>query len=585
MGRIADAALAGLASGPADPEGLAELLARAGATRAKDPSAALRRAIRDDARFVILADGRLASVAQLLADVVLAVRVPGEARMRGALDTDGDLAPFAALGATRAELPEDVRAGDLVLVRLANPRTGRLAVDRLVGTPADASAEYVLITAARHRLTGAGDRGVRLAAIMCDVAAADPDAYRVPARPVADVLEDAGLEIHLGWVASAGTQWGVATERVVAALERAVSDALAADRPVAAADLQDRLLGLLRMHFPERVPDARRRLARVLARAGRIADGLDVLTGAFGFDDPEDRYEACLLSIRLGDLVSARRWAEEGLARVTVPAHADVAICLDDIAGDLDAHATYRDVVEWMPDPGDRIARAPELAARLVAPRRSYLVAALVEQCFGDLDEMDALALVAAFGRLGSAGREVCLAVGAVLDGAVGAAARRAAGPGRHTRRAAVQGLVEAGPVGAWLMEATAPGAQQHLLIAVAKESGRWAPLVVVVERAGPDVAVRDAFFLNDLAEERFRRELVRPIAELDLALHEMPVDRACAVLESGLARSAERGHILPALTYQPVATRIRTLVLGPAEPAVRPPDPRPRTESDRTAP
>lgn len=589
MGRIADAALDRLASGPTDPEALAAALARSGATRAKDPAAALRRAVRDDARFVILADGRLASVAQLLADIVLNVRVSDAAHLRGWLDTDGDLAPFAALGATRAILPVEVQAGDMVLVRLADHRTGRLVADRAAGPLADAAAERILITAARHRLAGAEDRGVRLAAIVCDVAAADPDAYRGPARPLSDALGDAGLEIHLGWVASAGTSWGVASEREVAALERAVSDELAADRPVAAAELQERLLGVLRMHFPERVPDARRRLARVLARAGRVGDGLAVLTAAFGFGDPEDRYEACLLAIRLGDVVSARRWAEEGLARIEVPAHADVALCLDDIAGDLDAHATYQSVVAWLPPPSERLAAASELAGRLVSPRRSYLVGALIEQCFADLDDVDASALIAAFQRLGSAGREVCLAAASVLEGAPADAARRAAGPGRHARRAAVQGLVSAAPVGAWVTAPGDPGAQQHLLIAVAKEAGRWSPLIVVVDHPGPELVVRDAFFLNDLAEERFRRELLRPITELGLPLHELPVTRACTLLEAGLARAAARGHVLPALEYQPVAARIRTLVLGTdtplADPAVAEADRRTQTGTDRAAP
>ena len=589
MGRIADAALDRLASGPADPEALAVALARSGATRAKDPATALRRVIRDDSRFVILPDGRLASVAQLLAGIVLTVRVSEAAHLRGWLDTDGDLAPFATLGATRAILPVEVQKGELVLVRLADHRDGRLAVDRAAGPLADAAAERVLITAARHRLAGAGDRGVRLAAVACDVAAADPDAYRGPARPLSDALGDAGLEIHLGWVAPAGTRWGVASEREVAALERAVSDELAADRPVAAAELQDRLLSLLRMHFPERVPDARRRLARVLARGGRVGDGLSVLTAAFGFGDPEDRYEACLLAIRLGDVVSARRWAEEGLARIEVPAHADVALCLDDIAGDLDAHATYQSVVAWLPPPSERVAAAPELAIRMVSPRRSYLVGALIEQCFADLDEIDAIALITTFRRLGSAGREVCLAVASVLEGAPAQAARHAAGPGRHARRAAVQGLVSAAPVAAWV---TAPGdsaAQQHMLVAVAKEAGRWSPLIVAIDHPGPELIVRDAFFLNDLSEERFRRELLRPITELGLPLHELPVTRACTLLGAGLERAAARGHVLPALEYQPVAARIRTLVLGPDVPDAPPHAPeadrRTQTGTDRTSP
>ncbi len=586
MGRIADAALTRLATGPADAEGLAGTLACAGVTRAKDPSAALRRAIRDDQRFVVLDDGRLASVAQLLSDVVLTVCISEAAHLRGALDTDGDLAPFADLGATRAVLPLEIQPGDCALVRVADVATGRLEAVRAPSHLPPADDEPALVAAALRRISDAGGRGVRMAAVLCDVAVTHPDAYHVPARPISDALVDAGLEIHLGWVAPVGTRWGVASEREVADLERAVSDHLASDRPSDAAAVQDRLVTLLRMQFPERVPDARRRLARVLARAGRVADGLSVLTGAFGFEDPEDRYEACLLAIRLGDLVSARRWAEEGLARVQEPGQAEVGGCLEDLAGDLDAQATYRTVQEWLPAPDDRIAAAPELAERLVAPRRSYLIGALIEQCFGDLDDPDGVALIGAFHRLGPSGWDVCLAAASVLVGTVADAARQATGAGRHARRSWVQGLLSATPVAAWVTSPAAESDQQHLIIGVAKEAGRWSPLVAVFAGPGDDPGVRDAFFLNDLAEARFRRELLRPIIELGLPLREVPIARAAAMLRAGLARASHDRHVLPAEEYQPVISRIRTLVLDAVPESPLPPaaDPHTQTGTDRTS-
>ena len=63
------------------------------------------------------------------------------------------------------------------------------------------------------------------------------------------------------------------------------------DRALDAARAQDRVVTLVRRHLPERAPEARRRLARVLARAGRPEHGLAVLTGAMRFRDPEDSYE------------------------------------------------------------------------------------------------------------------------------------------------------------------------------------------------------------------------------------------------------------------------------------------------------
>jgi hypothetical protein len=321
-------------------------------------------------------------------------------------------------------------------------------------------------------------------------------------------------------------------------------------------------VSLLRRHLPERVPAARRRLARVLARAGRTQDGLAVLTGAFGFDDPEDRYEACLLAIRLGDAVGARRWAEEGLARADGPGTAEVAACLDDLAGDLDAQAAYRDAQEWLPEISGRVGVAERLASQLLAPHRSYLVGSLVEQAFRDLDEERAQVIVAELGQLGDAGRDACLACAAVLDGPVAQAARRAAGAAHDATRPWVQGLVTAAPVDAWVTSPGTDAGQQHLIIAVAKEEGRWAPLIVVIDYSELEGAARDAFFLNDLAEPRFRRELLRPITELGLPLRQIPVDEAVTLLTDALAQTRARGWVLRALEYQPVLARIGRLVV-----------------------
>ena len=566
MSRIAEAALARLEDAPATLDDLAADLARSGVTRAKRPVAAVRAALRHDPRVVVLGDGRLASIARALDGVVLTARVSVNEHLRAAIDVDGDLAPFASSATTRAALPTEIRPGDHVQARLLEGWPGRIDLTRAPSRLACSDAERALVTAVRARLTrvrhGSSEGRVRLRDALCDVTAVDADAFRRPARPISDALRDAGFEVHLGWVAPVGTRWGALTELEIDALERGVADHLAADRPVEAAELQDRLVSLLRRHMPERVPEARRRLARVLARAGRARDGLSVLTGAFGFGDPEDRYEACLLAIRLGEVVAARRWAEEGLARIDAPEHAEVGACLDDLAGDLDAQATYRGVQEWLPAPVDRVLAASRLASRLVAPHRSYLVGALVEHTFADLDEANALMLIAEMNRLGAAGRDACLACAAVLEGPAGDAARRAVAGARSARRPWVQGLVAAAPVEAWMTSPTSDSAEHHLIIAIAKESGRWAPLIVVIDRRELDGAVRDAFFLNDLAEPRFRRELLRPIAELGLALRPVVVDQAVVILADALQRTQEIGRALPALEYQPVVARLRQFVL-----------------------
>ncbi len=97
MGRIADSALDLLADGPLDADRLGAALAASGATRSRDPAAAVRRAIRDDPRVLQIADGRFASVAQALAGVSLATVVTDDDVAAGQLDIEPDLAVLAVL--------------------------------------------------------------------------------------------------------------------------------------------------------------------------------------------------------------------------------------------------------------------------------------------------------------------------------------------------------------------------------------------------------------------------------------------------------------------------------------------------------
>ena len=395
MGRIAEAALARLGDAPATLDDLAADLARAGVTRARNPAAAVRRALRADPRVVVLGDGRLASIAKALEGVVLTSLVSVNEHCAG------PSTPMATWRRSRRSARRarccrvDIRPGDL-----RPGAVGRAAAGRIEAAPAPshlerADAEPALVAAVRGRLAHVGSaapeaRRIRLADALCDVTAADPAAFRRPGRPLSDVLRDAGFEVHLGWVAPVGTRWGALTELEIDALERGVADHLAADRPVEAAELQDRVVSLLRRHLPERVPEARRRLARVLARAGRARDGLSVLTGAFGFGDPEDRYEACLLAIRLGDVVAGaplgRRGARLRATRPSRPRWRRVWTIWRAIWMRRRPTARSR---SGCPQPLDRVPAASRLATRLVAPHRSYLVGALVEQTFADLDEAE----------------------------------------------------------------------------------------------------------------------------------------------------------------------------------------------------
>src|SRR5450631_1857482 len=223
MGRIADAAVARLDNAPATLDDLAGHLARAGATRAKNPVAAVRTALRTDKRVVTLGDGRLASRAQALNRVVLTSQVSVTEHMRGAADIDGDFAPLTVLGVSGAVLPTDIRPGDYVVARVADGVTGRIDLERAPSHLEHAAAEPSLVTAVRRRLADSGssphdESRVRLADALCDVTAIDAAAFRRAGRPLSDVLRDAGFEVHLGWVAPIGTRWGALTELEIEAL-------------------------------------------------------------------------------------------------------------------------------------------------------------------------------------------------------------------------------------------------------------------------------------------------------------------------------------------------------------------------------
>jgi hypothetical protein len=565
MGRIADAVLALLADGPAAPADLGASLARGGVTAARDPAAAVRRATRDDPRIIQIADGRLASVAGALAGLDLATVVTAEAVAAGAVEVEPDLAPLAMIGLGPAvALPAGVAAGEAIAVRLDDAERRRVSVRRLDGLSARAADEAALVGAVAERLARwaperpwAAPPVTHLATVAASVAAADVGALRAAGRPLSQVLAEAGYEVHLGWVGPRGTAWASLTEEEVAALEADAQELLAEERPDEAALVQGRLLDVLRRHLPERVAPARRRLARTLARAGRPEAALDVLRAAFA-DDPEDWYEAAVIAIRAGDEVSGRRWSEAGLARCAEPGAAEVAECLADIAGDLDAQAAFLRLRSGLAAPGDedgveRIARA------VAGPSRSYLVEAMAEEVLGAVAPRDVPALLDALGRAGDAGREARIALAAVLPhGALPAE------PAARPRLEAVRGLVEARPAGAWSTSPADAPDQQQLVIAVAKEGGRVAPLVALIDHDELGGGVKDAFFLPDMAAPRLRREIFAPMEEVGLPSAEAGLDAAIATLRAGLETSARIGWALPSQRRQPLLERAERWVLRP---------------------
>ncbi|HET6691821.1 MAG TPA: hypothetical protein VFG74_13255, partial [Miltoncostaeaceae bacterium] len=121
MGRIAESALGLLAAGPRTAESLGDALRAAGVTRARDPGAAVRRALAGDPRVLRLPDGRLAGIAHALRGVALTVTVGDADVAAGELPVQPDLAPLDLIGLGPAlPLPDGVAAGDALVVRIVD---------------------------------------------------------------------------------------------------------------------------------------------------------------------------------------------------------------------------------------------------------------------------------------------------------------------------------------------------------------------------------------------------------------------------------------------------------------------------------
>lgn len=574
MGRIADSALVLLADGPLDADRLGEALAATGATRSRDPAGAVRRAIRDDPRVIQIADGRFASIAQALSGVCLTTVVTADEVAAGELDVDPHLAVLSLLdvGPT-LPLPSGAVAGDPVVVTIEDAVARRIAAARAAAPDPRPADEAAIVAAVAERL-GRWDPEhpdlappiTHLATVTAGLAAASPDLLRAPGRPLGTVLEEAGYETHLGWIGQAGSQWSSLTEEEVDALECDVIDLLAAERTAEAALAQGRLLTVLRRHVPERAPAARRRLARILGRAGRLDQALAHLRAAFPQGDPEDWYEASLIAYRLGDERSARRWVEEGLAHADGPERAEVAACLTDIGDDLDAQDAFLRARSLLDD-GEALfdEDGPEVIARtIVGLRRSYLIEALIEEILGALPANEVGGLLGALADAGEVGREACRAFAAILSPGPDRATAQAIVGAVPPRIPAVAGLSDARPAAAWATSPLDAPDQQQVVITVAKERGRVSPLVVLIDLDQLGGGVKDAFFLPDVIEPRLRRELFAPMEEMGLPSAPVDLHEAIALVQVALGRTAAAGWRIPSLQHQPVLDRIERWLLRP---------------------
>jgi hypothetical protein len=402
-----------------------------------------------------------------------------------------------------------------------------------------------------------------LATVALAVAADRPDLLREPGRPLCEMLAAGGYECHLGWVGYAGADWDLLTEDEALALEAEVRRLLLSERPAEAAAVQERLLGVLRRHMPRRMPPARRALARSLARAGRPDDALLALVSS-GSDDPEDWYEAAVIACRIGDEVRARRWVESGLARIADEDHADAALCLSDIGGDLDAQAGFLRSREVLGDVEPDAEGAELIAGEVARIGRSYLLEVLMEDLLALFSPSDIAVLVDRLGECGDRGRDVCLALAAVAPEPLARRARSSVGRDAVPRSGVVAGLVDAHAVAAWSTLFEDAPDQRQLIVTIGKEEGRISALIVLIDFEDLGGAVKDGFFLPDMAEERLAREVIAPMEELGLRCRPISLADAVSLISEGLSVTHEIGWELPSLTSQPVLDRIERQVLHP---------------------
>ena len=241
---IADAAARALASRRAlSPEELGQLIAGAGLTRSASPTRAVSRALHDDPRFHRLADGRWVVLEHLLSGATLTHRLTDRERAGAAVALVPDLALLGTFAWRGLWLPDgtplafvwDAEArertgadtdaaihgpagwlpgepGTLLHVRLtgsllrvvtgAEPRpTSRLTARRIVET-------------IREEIDGKAGTGsgflppaVSLEETLLGLLVDAPDLLREPLAPLGDILSEAGLEMHRGFVGPRGSDW------------------------------------------------------------------------------------------------------------------------------------------------------------------------------------------------------------------------------------------------------------------------------------------------------------------------------------------------------------------------------------------
>lgn len=276
--------------------------------------------------------------------------------------------------------------------------------------------------------------------------------------------------------------------------------------------------------------------------------------------DPAEWYREALMRLDAGDEVTARRAVEEGLAHAWAPSAAPVRTCLDDLGAQLDGEAALRRFAARTPGPRGWLARPDDLARHVLGLGRAHLVEAVVEEIALVLPPPVTVRLVSRLAAAGTAGtHDLLAAVAAVVPGAPGAAARDA-WHGERPESPPARALAFPRLAAAWACGPDGAGAQDQVIIAVARDGGRVAPLVALVEHHDLGALLRDAFFLPDMVPGRLEREVLHPLAAAGMPAVPVDVADALDLACAALSGSQAVGHRIPSEAHQPVICRIRRL-------------------------
>jgi hypothetical protein len=98
------------------------------------------------------------------------------------------------------------------------------------------------------------------------------------------------------------------------------------------------------------------------------------------------------------------------------------------------------------------------------------------------------------------------------------------------------------------------------VIVAVARDGGRVAPLVALVDHHDLGGAVKDAFFLPDMVPARLWHEVLMPMEDAGVRARPFGVWDALSMVGAATDAALALGLRIPSEQYQPVVRRIRRL-------------------------